>query len=51
MSEYHIVDCHEDGCPLCPAAFRGMDEDAAIRTAKSHGDRGCVQVVDVGVGL
>lgn len=48
-AEYHIVDCHEVDCPLCPAAFRGADESDAISTAKSHGEDGSVEVVDVGV--
>lgn len=49
MSEYHIVDCNGGGCPLCPAAFRGDREADAISTAKSHGQDGSVEVVDVWV--
>lgn len=48
-SEYHIVDCGDRECALCPAAFRGPGEEDAIATARSHGDTGDVTVVDVGV--
>lgn len=44
---YHLVDCGDLDCVLCPAAFRGDNEDEAVNWAKRHGEDGEVTVLDI----
>jgi len=44
---YHIVDCGDVECVLCPQVYRHAKESEAIDTAKAHHDKNDVLVLDV----
>jgi hypothetical protein len=43
-SVYHVVDCGDVDCDLCPSAYRD-DEAAAIEWAERHGPEGKTSVI------